>query len=355
VHPVAVRILHVEAAPQAGPLERQLAEVRGAIGQRVAAAFRRAGAADVAVVAGPPDDTPFGRRLRELVRDPAQEGCRGLVVAGSGALALARASDLRPFLDAAAADAPIALANNHYSADVVAIACAERLSELPDLPGDNALPRWLAEAAGYAVLDRRQIARLQVDVDGPVDALIAGLDWPDRTLATTARERLDGVRAVAHDSRAELLVAGRTSAGTLRWLERHAAARVRALVEERGMRAAASAARADGAPNRRPPRSMLGALLDRESPEALGSILAGVADAAVLDTRVLLAHRLGADERLWPPLEDRLASDLLLPDRVADEWLRALTAAAAEAPIPVLLGGHTLVGPGLPLALRGAG
>ena len=68
--------------------------------------------------------------------------------------------------------------------------------------------------------------------------------------------------------------------------------------------------------------------------------------------RVLLAHRFGADERDWPPAEDRFASDLLLPDRVADPWLRDLTASAAGARIPVALGGHTLVGPGLRLLLR---
>ena len=55
---------------------------------------------------------------------------------------------------------------------------------------------------------------------------------------------------------------------------------------------------------------------------------------------------------MWPAPEDRFASDLLLPDRVADPWLRALTRAAREAPIPIVLGGHTLIGPGLPLALR---
>ena len=97
---------------------------------------------------------------------------------------------------------------------------------------------------------------------------------------------------------------------------------------------------------------MLGALLDRDGPAAFGELLARFGDAALVDSRVLLAHRLGADERAWPAPEDRFASDLLLHERVADPWLAALTRAAAEAPIPIVLGGHTLVGPGVRLALR---
>ena len=55
--------------------------------------------------------------------------------------------------------------------------------------------------------------------------------------------------------------------------------------------------------------------------------------------------------RTWPSAEDRFASDLLLSERVVDPWLRALTASAAAAPIPILLGGHTLVGPGMRLVI----
>jgi hypothetical protein len=149
---------------------------------------------------------------------------------------------------------------------------------------------------------------------------------------------------VAADARKELLVAGRTSSTTLRWLERRTASRTRALIEERGLRTTRA--------GQRPAASILGMLLDRDGPESFGTSVARLGDAAIVDTRVLLAHRHGADERAWPAPEDRFASDLLLHDRIADPWLRALTAAAADAPIPVLLGGHTLVGPGLRLALR---
>ena len=145
-------------------------------------------------------------------------------------------------------------------------------------------------------------------------------------------------------------VAGRIAGADLRAIEHGSRARTRVLIEERGLRTASLAAQR-GRPNRRPPRSLLARLLERDGPERLGELVADHADGALIDTRVLLAARTGADEAGWPSAEDRFASDLLLPDRVGDPWLRDLTAAAADAPVPILLGAHTLVGPGAVLAL----
>lgn len=344
-HDVTAVILHPKPGPTAGPLEVAVATARARLAERHRAGFLAAGASAARVITGPLDDTPFGRRLRSLA---AEIGDGGLVVLGSGAIPLATTADRRAFVAAAAADSPGALANDRFSADVVAIALAARsLRDLPDLATDNVLPRWLAETTGVPVRDLRGRWRLGVDIDGPLDLVLLGGPWA-RTLATVDRARVDmaleAVRAVARDPRAELLVAGRTSSSTLGWLERATASRTRALVEERGLRTTVA--------GQRPPASVLGLLLERDGEGAIGSIVARLADAAVIDTRVLLAHRLGADERRWPSPADRFASDLLLHERIADPWLRELTAAAAKALIPILLGGHTLVGPGLRLALR---
>jgi hypothetical protein len=375
--PVAVRILHAEPGPEAGPLERALIGARAELAERHRRGFSTAGAADVRVVAGPPDGIPFGARLRGLAAEALNAGAGGLVVLGSGSLLLATAGDRRAFVTAAGAPVPAALANNVYSADIVAISGAtllRGLHDLPDLPADNALPRWLAEVAGVPVSALGRW-RLGIDLDSPLDLLLAGraVDAARLRMAgldiQPVMERLARLRAVLADRRAELVVAGRTSAGTLRALERGAACRVRALVEERGMRAASTLAlgAAGGGPGggsadagslpaswpivavRRPPRSTLGMLVDRDGPEALGRLLAELGDGAVVDTRVLMAHRSGADEAGWPPAEDRFAADLLLPDRIADPWLRALITGLRDAPIPVLAGGHTLVGPGMRL------
>jgi hypothetical protein len=170
---VTVWILHPDPGADAGPLERWVAAARARIAERHRAGFLRAGALDARIASGPPDDTPFGARLRELVR-AARPRPAGIVVLGSGAVPLATRADRAAFVDAAAADRPVALANNRYSADIVAIACVERLLDLPDLPADNALPRWLEEVAAYEVRDLRRRWRLAFDVDGPLELGAAG-------------------------------------------------------------------------------------------------------------------------------------------------------------------------------------
>lgn len=89
-------------------------------------------------------------------------------------------------------------------------------------------------------------------------------------------------------------------------------------------------------------RSLLGKLVALLGPDGFFEELAQVADVALIDTRVLMASA-GA----YPSDADRFASDLFLIDDIEDPWLRAFTAAAARAPLPVLLGGHGIVAGGL--------
>jgi hypothetical protein len=355
---VTVLILTPRPDAGAGPLVRLLDEARSAMAEHHRLGFLAAGADVVVIRREPADDTPFGARLRRLVGElqPA-----GLVVLGAGSMPLATIADRRAFVDAAAAEDPVALANHRFSADAIAIARADlALADLPPaLDSDNALPRWLAESGRVAVRDLRSRRRLAMDLDSPLDLLVLrgargapDLPLPDDHAAEPARIRLADLRRLAADPGAELILSGRMSAADLRWAEQHTRSRTRAWIEERGLRTAAAGPLV-GRRNRRPPRSLLGALLDRDGPGSLGLHLATMADGAVVDTRVLIAHRLGADERAWPPAEDRFASDLLLADHVRDPWLAELTASAAAAALPILLGGHGLVGPGARFALRG--
>lgn len=344
--PVRVIIVHPEPHRRPGRWGSLLLEARQRLAEEHQRGFAALGA-EVEVRLRP-EGEPFGRWLRRTVAESL--GPRGrwapgtLVVLGSGAIPLATAADRRWLLDAGPAEIR---ANNAYSADAVALGAraVSQLLEIPDEISDNGLPRWL-HGRGWPVRDRRSHWRLAVDVDSPLDLVLVARGRRSPRLRSLARvattpalaAAMDRLAATADDPSRELLVAGRTSATTLRWLEERTRCRVRAVVEERGLRSALVWAR--------PPASLLAAALGSSGPRGLGALIASLADGALVDSRVLIAHHRGGHETDWPPAEDRFASDLLLPEEVGDPWLRELTASAVEAPVPILLGGHGLVGPG---------
>jgi hypothetical protein len=77
--------------------------------------------------------------------------------------------------------------------------------------------------------------------------------------------------------------------------------------------------------------------------------LAEMANGAFIDTRPIFAHH-----GLQPSRTDRFLSDAMLPDGISDLWIREFTAAACEAPIPVVLGGQSLVTAGVQLLAEAA-
>ncbi|MGZ3641267.1 MAG: hypothetical protein ACXVAI_03270 [Candidatus Limnocylindrales bacterium] len=349
---VTVIIFHPRQ-PAAGALGSLLEAARDRLVEIQGRLFLGAGAADVRV-----EEDRRGSFGRALALAAANLAGRGLIVLGAGAVPRLRLADARRLVAAAASGERRALTNNHYSSDVCAVGDSRALADLPALPADNALPRWLAERGGFEVDELPARERLAFDLDTPLDlallCLAPGTPGPLRRLARQAGlevPRLAELRALAADPRRELLVAGRASSTTLRWLERNTACRIRFLAEERGLRAASPLAQRRPSAHRRPPRTVLGRLVGHRGPAGLGGLIAELADGAVVDSRTLLADQLGPDESAWPSAEDRFASDLLRPEGIEDPWLRTLTTSAATGTLPILLGGHTLVGPGLPFAL----
>ena len=100
--------------------------------------------------------------------------------------------------------------------------------------------------------------------------------------------------------------------------------------------------RASGRQARGEVRSLLGYYLDAVGLEPFFVALATMAQAFLLDSRVLFAHR-----GLWPSAADRFHSDLRQPEQIVDPFVRDLTAAAMAAPVPVIMGGHSLVSGGM--------
>ena len=319
----------------------------------------------------PPERTPdggafhWGRWFAATAREALSRGGRvdALGYAGAGSLALVGEGTLDDLLSPIAGEV---VGNNRFSTDAFVVAgdLGAALAALEACPTDNAAVRAL-EAGGFAVRDLAAAPWSRFDVDTPLDLallrLAATLPGGRRPAEAVTRflamaqipggrgldvPRLDELGAVIRERDAELVVAGRLPASTIAFLETETACRVRAFVEERGMRSA----RDTGVP-----RSLLATLMERTSPAELIAALARLGDGVVLDTRVLMAARgRSADASAWPPEEERFASDFGDVDRVATPWLAELTRAAVEASVPVVLGGHALVSDGLRILVGAA-
>jgi hypothetical protein len=352
---------------------------------------RRLGRQGAAVIPLPTDEAPdthdfhwgrwFVSAARHVLEIAAAEGRHvdAIGYAGAGSLALLADADLDLLLSPIPGEV---VANNRFSADAFVVARADHrgeaapdgttrigpslaraLERLESCPADNTAVRCL-ETAGFRSRDLSDRPWSRFDVDTPLDLALLrlanrllGMRGLDPSLAGFLEmARLPGngellvphlqrIGAVLRDQNAELVVTGRVPSTVLRELETEAACRVRAVVEERGMRSARSGR----------PRSLLARWVEERGVASLVAELAALGDAVILDSRVVMAALSGSSEaRSWPPAEERYASDFGDASRVDTPWLRELVEAAAASPVPFLLGGHALVSDGLRLILAAA-
>jgi len=289
-----------------------------------------------------PSDQPFhfGQRLVELVE---QYGAERVLYIGGGSAPLLSTSHWAKIAGRLHQADRLVITNNVHSCDWAAFVPArEAASLIAEQANDNAIAWTLANQADFPVAGMEASAGSRFDIDTPVDLLIAHRH-PEigshlrRYLDELGWEspQLDGILAEMGREAGSLMVAGRASSAAWRSLEQSTRCWVRVFVEERGMRAS-------GRQERGEVRSLLADYLDIVGVEDFFQTLSELTNAVLLDNRVILASR-----ALWPSTLDRFNSDLYRWEDVEEPFLRRLTRAAAEAPIPVLMGGHSVVAGGL--------
>lgn len=279
----------------------------------------------------------FGRRLSALA-DARRAGA--IAYLGAGSAALLTEEHYRALVAPLSAG-EACVTNNRFSADLFALRPASLLVRLdPGPEKDNAVPRRLREEHGVAVTELPRTLETQFNLDTPNDLValaLSGRAGP-RLREVLAAAHLDTARVEAAsmefvDRTSEVLVAGRVSSRTWQYLESEAACRIRLLAEERGMQAAGSDVAGTA-------RSILGQLIAEAGPErAFGELLPQLCRAAFIDIRPALVH-LG----IHPSRADRFAADLGRAEEIEDARLLAIVEAANASPVPVVLGGHSLVG-----------
>jgi CTP:molybdopterin cytidylyltransferase MocA len=287
----------------------------------------------------PQEPFHFGRRLVGLIARYGMERCFYI---GGGAGPLLSAADMAGIAERVLAAERQLVTNNFYSSDFAAFGPTSVLDGQPLLENDNELAWLLGEDVGLPIYELPRSGATQFDVDTPVDLLTLAAH-PETGPHTRAyldslaldTSPLDAALPLMLQREATILVAGRVSSVTWSYLERETACSTRVLSEERGMRASGRQARGEV-------RSLLGYYLDAVGLEGFFQALATMAQAVFLDNRVLFAHR-----GMWPSAADRFYSDLRQPARIVDPFVRALTEAGLAAPVPVIMGGHSLVSGGM--------
>ena len=287
----------------------------------------------------------FGRRLTDVViryelHRPVYIGCGLPLIKGDELAAVARA---------VSTSEKAVVANNFFSADLLGIVPGDVVREV-DLPdNDRIIPRLLRDKAG---LENRALPRSianQFDIDTTGDlALLAYAGGAGPNLqryidgAGIDTTRLERAAMLFTDRDAEVVVAGRVGTQTWQYLEAETACRVRMFAEERGLQAAGRDVNGEA-------RSLLAYHIDAVGMQRFFEELAEMGQAAFIDTRPLFAHR-----GLKPSRPDRFLCDAMIPDGIEDPWVQALTKAACDAPIPVVLGGSSLVAAGVQLLSEAA-
>jgi hypothetical protein len=345
-----------------------------ATGQRLLATelSRRLGARGAAVSRLPAttraSDFQWGRwfvAAARAARREAESGSRPLDAigyAGAGALALLGDAGLDALLSPVEGGV---VANNRFSADAFVVAgdVDAALEALAACPTDNAAMRCL-ESVGFRWRDLSAEPWSRFDVDTPLDVALlrlatrlpGGRVLDGVVTAFLEMARLPGggalevpnvaaIGEVIRSREAELVVAGRIPSSAWTYLETESACRVRCFIEERGMRSARD----------QRPRSLLAGWVARQGAADLVAQLGSLGDAVILDTRVLMAALAGsADAAAWPAEEARFASDFFDAGLAGNGWLGELVTAAAESPVPFVLGGHALVSDGLRILVDAA-
>ncbi len=283
----------------------------------------------------------FGRRLAEVVRE---RGIDRPVYAGAGGVPLLRGSDIAAVARHLAEADHVVIANNYFSADLVAFTPGSALERI-DLPAsDNFLARLLHDQAGLESSPLPRSSATQFNIDSPADLAILKVAGGAGPRLGRYLEELDldvepyrRLLRLLVDPKAEVLLAGRVGSQVWSYLEKETACRMRVFSEERGMQAA-------GRDSSREARSLLAFHLREVGCRRFFAELAELSDAACIDTRPMLSH-LGVQASR----ADRFWSDLGRPEQIEEPFLREFTQAAREAPLPVVLGGHSLVSGGLML------
>lgn len=291
--------------------------------------------AEVYLNAISPDQFHYGKQLQTAIREHGLKRVFCLNGAGSPLISV---EELKMVCETLLGRENLVYTNNTQSVDVAAFTVPPHLDSI-ELPAmDNSLALTLRDQLGLEMELMPHSLGLLFDIDTPSDLLVlgAGPFTGPRTKAAIDSLQLDystleQAKAVLGDEYEDVALIGRVGAPIIGRLNAILKLRLRVFSEERGMKSL-------GRVEAKEVVSLLGLLIEHAGLEKFFEYLSGLARCAFIDSRVLMYHY-----QQYPSDRDRFLSDLGQWEEVENPWLKEFTRAAVECPIPVILGGHSLV------------
>lgn len=283
----------------------------------------------------------YGTALQRVVRENPMERVLYFSGASSPLISIDEFTDIAKVLNE---NENVVYVNNVQSADIVGWYPANVILEMDPPDMDNALGFQIRYQKHFTRLLMPHSPGIHFDVDTPTEILFLKL-MPN--LGPRTRKEVDAMnwstdtleRAWHVLSRKgevpSVWISGRVGAPLIAHFNLHLRARLRVLSEERGMKA--MGLEAEGKV-----KSFLAAFIEEAGIDAFFRWVSENSDVAFIDTRVIFAHK-----KLHASEHDRFNSDLGNWEVIENPFIREFTKAAKEAPIPIVLGGHTLILGGL--------
>jgi len=291
--------------------------------------------AEVSLNSTAADDFHFGRELQAAIKEHDLDRVFCLNGAGSP---LIKIEEINMICHKLLNSEQFVYTNNTQSVDLIAFTVPEEIErvELPAM--DNSLAMTLRDQLGLSMELMPHTLGLLFDIDTPSDLLVLGAGpfaGPHTRAALKSLdfnyENLDQAKAVLQEEYEDIVLIGRVGAPIIERLNALLKLRLRVFSEERGMK---SLGRIESGAV----VSLLGLLIDHAGLETFFNYLARVARCAFIDSRVLMYHyHYDFND------QQRFLSDLGLWQEIEHPWLKEFTRLAVESPIPIILGGHSLI------------
>ncbi len=282
-----------------------------------------------------PGQFHYGKQLQSAIREHSLKRVFCLNGAGSPLISV---DELRMVCETLLDRNNLVYTNNTQSVDVIAFTVPPHIDSI-ELPAmDNSLALTLRDDLDLEMELMPHSLGLLFDIDTPSDLLVLG-SGPFAGSRTKAAidslkldySTLDQAKIVLSDEYEDVALIGRVGAPIIGRLNAVLKLRLRVFSEERGMKSL-------GRVEAKEVVSLLGLLIEHAGLEKFFEYLAGMVRCAFIDSRVLMYHY-----HQYPSDRDRFLSDLGQWEEVKNPWLKEFTRAAVECPIPVILGGHSLV------------